>query len=296
MSWRTSIRCSAAFSARQVRVVVRPARELGRVLVDPSQMEAIIVNLAVNARDAMEAGGTLTIETANVELDNDYARTHAEVRPGSYAMVAVSDTGAGMDDATRGPDLRAVLHDEGASARERASVSPASTGPSRQSGGHIWVYSEPGHGTTFKLYLPRTEAGPAAAIDDVAPAAPRRGDEVVLVAEDEESVRAMVVAALCSSAGTRVVAVSTGEEALLEIERLGPALGVLLTDVVMPGISGIELLERARAARPDLRAIFMSGYTALTMDHRQPPPGVTFLEKPFTLARLDEAIRETLQA
>jgi signal transduction histidine kinase/CheY-like chemotaxis protein len=278
----------------QVRLIVRPARELWPVLVDPSQMEAIIVNLAVNARDAMESGGTLTIETANVELDNDYARTHAEVNPGSYAMVAVSDTGAGMDDATVARIFEPFFTTKAVG--KGTGLGLASVyGTVRQSGGHIWVYSEPGHGTTFKLYLPRTEAGPAPAIDEVVPVAPRRGDEVVLVAEDEESVRAMVVAAL-QQRGYTVVAVSTGEQALLEIERLGPALGVLLTDVVMPGISGIELLERARAARPDLRAIFMSGYTALTMDHRQPPPGVTFLEKPFTLTRLDEAIRETLQA
>jgi two-component system cell cycle sensor histidine kinase/response regulator CckA len=163
----------------------------------------------------------------------------------------------------------------------------------RQSGGHIWVYSEPGHGTTFKLYLPRTEAGPAPLIDEVVASEPRRGHEVVLVAEDEELVREMVVAAL-RQRGYAVIAVTTGEEALEVIERRGAELGVLLTDVVMPGISGIELLERARVARPDLRAIFMSGYTALAMDQRQPPPGVTFMEKPFTLARLDEAIRETL--
>lgn len=131
-------------------------------------------------------------------------------------------------------------------------------------------------------------------IEDVVPAQPRLGHEVVLVAEDEELVREMVVAAL-KQRGYAVVAVTTGEEALEVIDQRGAELGVLLTDVVMPGISGIELLERARQARPDLRAIFMSGYTALTVDQRQPPPGVTFLEKPFTLARLDEAIRETLR-
>ena len=278
----------------QVQLRARPAGDLWPVLVDPSQMESIIVNLAVNARDAMESGGTLTIETSNVELDNDYARTHAEVIPGPYAMVAVSDTGVGMDEATVGRifepffTTKALGHGTGLGL---ASV----YGTVRQSGGHIWVYSEPGHGTTFKLYLPRTEEGATRSPEAVVPAEPRRGHEVVLVAEDEELVRTMVVSAL-RQRGYTVVAVTTGEEALAVIEQRGPELGVLLTDVIMPGISGIELLERARKARPDLRAIFMSGYTALTMDHRKPPAGVTFLEKPFTLARLDEAITEAFQA
>jgi signal transduction histidine kinase/CheY-like chemotaxis protein len=278
----------------QVRLIIRPARDLWPVLVDPSQMESIIVNLAVNARDAMASGGTMTIETANVELDNDYARTHAEVTPGAYAMVAVSDTGIGMDDATVARIFEPFFTTKALG--QGTGLGLASVyGTVRQSGGHIWVYSEPGQGTTFKLYLPRTEAGPAVVHEAVVHAEPRPGHEVVLVAEDEELVREMVVAAL-KQRGYTVVAVTTGEEAMEVIDQRGAELGVLLTDVVMPGISGIELLERARMARPDLRAIFMSGYTALTIDHRQPPPGVTFLEKPFTLARLDEVIRDTLQS
>ena len=277
----------------RVRLIVRPARELWPVLVDSSQMGSVIVNLAVNARDAMGSGGTLTIETANVELNNDYARSHAEVTPGPYAMVAVSDTGSGMDEETLARifepffTTKALGHGTGLGL---ASV----YGTIRQSGGHIWVYSELGQGTTFKLYLPRTEAGPAPMIEEIAPTESRRGHEVVLVAEDEELVRQMVVGAL-RQRGYAVVAVATGEEALEVIHQRGGELGVLLSDVVMPGISGIELLEQARRARPDLPTIFMSGYTASTMDQRQPPPGVTFLEKPFTLARLDEAIREILQ-
>jgi signal transduction histidine kinase/CheY-like chemotaxis protein len=278
----------------QVRLVIRPATGLWPVLVDPSQMESVIVNLAVNARDAMESAGTLTIETANVELDSDYARTHAEVTSGPYAMIAVSDTGTGMDDVTVARifepffTTKALGHGTGLGL---ASV----YGIVRQSGGHIWVYSEPGQGTTFKIYLPRTQAGPAVIIEDSVPADPHHGAGVVLVAEDEDLVREMIVAAL-EQRGYSVVAVRTGEEALAAIDRLGTELRVLLTDVVMPGISGIELLERARAVRPELRAIFMSGYTALTLDQRQPPAGVTYLEKPFTLTRLDEAIRETLEA
>jgi two-component system cell cycle sensor histidine kinase/response regulator CckA len=166
-------------------------------------------------------------------------------------------------------------------------------GTVRQSGGHIWVYSEPGHGTTFKIYLPRTESPLPEKPVAVAQPAPRSGDELILVAEDEEHVRELVVWAL-ERRGYRVLAVGTGEEALEIIERQGDEIGVLLTDVVMPGIDGRTLLDRARARRPSLRAIFMSGYTANAMDRQPLPEDVTFLEKPFTVARLDDAIRETL--
>jgi two-component system cell cycle sensor histidine kinase/response regulator CckA len=276
----------------RVRLIVLPADDLWPVLVDPSQMEAVIVNLAVNARDAMESVGTLTIETGNVELDNDYVRTHAEVTPGPYAMVAVSDTGAGMDEETLARIFEPFFTTKALG--QGTGLGLASVyGTVRQSGGHIWVYSEPGQGTIFKLYLPRTQVGPTRTIEPVAPAEPRRGDEVVLVAEDEDLVRKMVVAAL-QQRGYSVIAVTTGEDALREIDRLGAGLGVLLTDVIMPGISGIELLERARTIRPDLPAIFMSGYTASAMGDRQLPAAVTFLEKPFTVAQLDKAVRETL--
>jgi signal transduction histidine kinase/ActR/RegA family two-component response regulator len=276
----------------RIRLVVRPASDLWPVLVDPGRMESIVMNLAVNARDAMESGGTLTIETANVELDNEYAHKHAEVVPGPYAMVAVSDTGLGMDAATLDHifepffTTKAVGHGTGLGL---ASV----YGTVRQSGGHIWVYSEPSHGTTFKVYLPRTEvAGPA---ERAGPAAvePRLGRELILVAEDEAFVREMIVAAL-EHRGYTVIAVSSGQDALDIIDRRGPEIGVLLTDVVMPGIGGLELLEGARRKRPDLRAIFMSGYTALTIDGRQIPGDVMLLEKPFTLASLDGALRELL--
>jgi signal transduction histidine kinase len=277
----------------RVRLIARPAPDLWPVLVDPSQIESIIVNLAVNARDAMGSGGTLTIETANVELDNDYARAHAEVVPGPYAMIAVSDTGTGMDDATLARifepffTTKALGHGTGLGL---ASV----YGTVRQSDGHIWVYSEPGHGTTFKLYLPRTESAPPPEKKEVARVEPSVGNEVVLVAEDEELVREMIISAL-KHRGYTVLAVTSGEEALEVIDQRGAELGVLLTDVVMPGISGVELLERARLVRPGLPAILMSGYTASTFEHRQPPSGVTYLEKPFTLAGLDEAIRKALQ-
>jgi signal transduction histidine kinase/CheY-like chemotaxis protein len=277
----------------RIRLAVRPSPDLWPVLADAGQMESVIVNLAVNARDAMDSSGTLSIETANVELDNEYARTHVEVVPGQYAMVAVSDTGSGMDDATMGRIFEPFFTTK--ELGKGSGLGLASVyGTVRQSGGHIWAYSELGHGTTFKVYLPRTEVAAAPVVAPPAPARPMPGHELVLVAEDEDLVREMVVAAL-QQRGYTVIAVASGQEALDVIDQRGSELGVLLTDVVMPGIGGIELLERARQARPELPAIFMSGYTAMTLDHRQPPTDVAFLEKPFTLASLDEAIREALR-
>jgi signal transduction histidine kinase len=277
----------------RVGLAVQLAPDLWPVLVDPGQMESVVVNLAVNARDAMSSEGTLSIETANVELDNDYARTHAEVVPGAYAMLAVSDTGTGMDDATVARIFEPFFTTK--ELGKGTGLGLASVyGTMRQSGGHIWVYSELDHGTTFKLYLPRTNIAAAPALEVPPPPTPLAGHELVLVAEDEDIVRTMVVAAL-EQRGYSVISVTSGQAALDVIAERGAELGVLLTDVVMPGIGGIELLERARQARPDLRAIVMSGYTALTLDQRQAPPDVVFLEKPFTLAKLDVAIRETLQ-
>jgi nitrogen-specific signal transduction histidine kinase len=276
----------------RIHLVVEPDPELWPVLVDQGQVESILVNLAINARDAMDDGGTLTLETSNVDLDDGYARTHPEVRPGQYAMVAVSDTGAGMDEATQAHIFEPFFTTKGLG--KGTGLGLASVyGTVRQSGGHIWVYSEVGQGTTFKVYLPRAEGVGATDEPVAARIEPRAGSELVLVAEDEESVRTMVVQAL-ERRGYTVLAVDTGEAALEAIETHGAEIGVLLSDVVMPGISGLELFERARAMRPDLRAIFMSGYTALQMDHRQLPSDVLFLEKPFTLGGLDEAIREVL--
>ncbi len=276
----------------RIHLVVEPDPELWPVLVDQGQVESILVNLAINARDAMDDGGTLTLETSNVDLDHGYARTHPEVRPGQYAMVAVSDTGAGMDEATQAHIFEPFFTTKGLG--KGTGLGLASVyGTVRQSGGHIWVYSEVGQGTTFKVYLPRAEGVGATDEPVAARIEPRAGSELVLVAEDEESVRTMVVQAL-ERRGYTVLAVDTGEAALEAIETHGAEIGVLLSDVVMPGISGLELFERARAMRPDLRAIFMSGYTALQMDHRQLPSDVLFLEKPFTLGGLDEAIREVL--
>jgi two-component system CheB/CheR fusion protein len=276
----------------QIELVVRADPDAWLTLADRSQVEAILLNLAVNARDAMPDGGTLTIETANAELDERYRLHHAEVKSGEYAMVTVTDTGIGMDPATMAHIFEPFFTTKGA--RSGTGLGLATVyGTVQQSGGYVWVYSEPGHGTTFKIYLPRTtEAGDVESEPAVPASHPKPQHETILVAEDEAVVREMVVASL-ERLGYRVMAASTGEEAVRLIDRLGDEIDLLLSDVVMPGMSGPDLLDRARRTRPELRAIFMSGYTALTVG-RPIQAGVTLLEKPFSGARLGEVVRETL--
>ena len=279
----------------RVELIVRPTEQPCRTLADRSQIEAILVNLAVNAKDAMSAGGTLTIETSNVELDEDYRLHHTQVVPGRYAMIVVSDTGAGMDEATLARVFEPFFTTKAPGSGTGLGLATV-YGTVKQSGGYIWVYSEIGRGTTFKVYLPRTDLEVEPVVGDAIPPsrATARGHETILVAEDEAVVREMVTAAL-ERLGYRVVVASTGEEAVRLIDRLGEEIDLLLSDVVMPGMSGPDLYDRARRTRPDLRAIFMSGYTALSMG-RPIPEGVTLLEKPFSGARLDEVVRETLAA
>jgi signal transduction histidine kinase/ActR/RegA family two-component response regulator len=276
----------------RIELVVRPAPDLWAVLVDPSQLESIIVNLAVNARDAMESGGQLTIETANAELDQDYARTHSDVAAGAYAMLSVADTGTGMDDATLAHMFEPFFTTKGPGRGTGLGLSTV-YGTVRQSGGHIAVSSEVGRGTTFRVYLPRTEA--ARAVGGAAAAASSSGaaHEVILVAEDEGVVRDMVVAAL-KRRGYTVLAVPSGEEALDVLGRDQPEVGILLTDVVMSGMDGLELIDRARRMHPGLHAICMSGYTPLALSSGPGPKGVEFLGKPFTLEALEQAIRKIL--
>jgi two-component system, cell cycle sensor histidine kinase and response regulator CckA len=277
----------------RVELVVKPTEEPCRTVADRSQIEAILVNLAVNARDAMPDGGTLAIETARVELDAANWLLDSEVVPGAYAGLVVSDTGVGMDATTLSHVFEPFFTTKAPGSGTGLGLATV-YGTVKQSGGYIWVYSEPEHGTTFKVYLPSTDEPDAPApIEEPAPVGSQvPGHETILVAEDEAVVREMVVASL-ERLGYRVVAASTGEEAVRLIDRLGDEIDLLLSDVVMPGMSGPDLYDRARRTRPDLRAVFMSGYTALSMG-RPIPDGITLLEKPFSAARLDQVVRETL--
>jgi len=277
----------------RIRVIVQTAGELWPTLADAAKIESVLVNLAVNARDAMPDGGSITIETANVELDETYARSHAEVVPGPYAMVAVTDTGTGMDAATASHIFEPFFTTKGVGSGTGLGLATV-YGTIRQSGGHIWVYSEPGHGTTFKIYLPRTDAPLTSDVAvERAPLEAMTEHPSVLLVEDEQLVRDMIGPAL-ERRGYRVVAVPSAEAAIEVLAQRDADVDVILSDVVMPGMSGPELLEQVWQSRPGLPAVFMSGYTALTLERRPIPEGVTLLEKPFTSERLDEAIRQAL--
>ena len=275
-----------------VQLVTVTDEHLGRVKIDPAQLEQVLMNLVVNARDAMPHGGRLTIETANVDLDDRYP-SRFEVRPGRYAMLAVSDTGVGMDPATLvrifEPFFTTKSPDKG-TGLGLATVH----GIVRQSEGYVWVYSEPEHGTTFKIYLPRVEEGLDPQMDAAAGERPAaRGGETVLVVEDEDVLRQVVEETL-TELGYRVVSASGPAAALAVLERT-PAVHALLTDVVMPGMSGPELWQRVRTTHPGARVLFMSGYADEAMGyHGMLPPGAPFLQKPFTVESLARTIRGLL--
>ncbi|HEX9648112.1 MAG TPA: ATP-binding protein [Alphaproteobacteria bacterium] len=267
--------------------------DLDPVEADPGQIEQIIMNLAVNARDAMPGGGKLTIGTANVDLDPDYARTHPGAQPGWHVMIAVADTGCGFDAATRARIFEPFFSTKKDSGGTGLGLSTV-YGIVKQSGGNIWVYSEPGKGTTFKVYLPRAEQAGAEAKARIEAQAPSGGTETILVVEDEDGVRSLVCDVLTSAAYT---VIDTGEvERAIEIcRRYDGPIDLLLTDVVMPGMNGRELATAALALRPDLRVVYMSGYTDdAIVHHGVLDPGTAFIEKPVTPRALLEKIRDAL--
>jgi PAS domain S-box-containing protein len=270
-------------------------KDLGRIKADPGQIEQVIMNLVVNARDAMPDGGRLTVETENVELDATYARDHATVRPGRYVMLAVSDTGVGM-----GAETIAHIFEPFYTTKEsgRGTGLGLSTvyGIVKQSGGYIWVYSEPGHGTTFKVYLPRVDEAvdvPAAVKSNNVEKA---GNETILLVEDEPQLRELTRTVLAARGYSMLEAKSPAEAERLAAEH-GSKIQLLLTDVIMPGISGRELAKKLSAKHPAMRVLYMSGYTYNVIAHGgMLERGVAFLQKPFTPGALVEKVREVLDA
>lgn len=267
---------------------------LGRVKADPAQIGQVIMNLAVNARDAMPHGGKLTIETSNVNLDESYARSHAGVKPGPYAMLAVSDTGIGMDTETRSHIFEPFFTTKG---KKGTGLGLATVyGIVKQSGGNIWVYSEPGRGTTFKVYLPSVEEEMVTSYSGARRAHSVAGSETILLVEDEEALRALVRKVLESN-GYKVLEARSGEDAAAVSERHQGPIQLLLTDVVMPAMSGRELAEHLASSHREMRVLYMSGYTDNAIVHHGVlEPGAAFLQKPFNPGTLLERVREVLDS
>jgi PAS domain S-box-containing protein len=266
---------------------------LGRAKTDPGQIEQVIMNLAVNARDAMSKGGKLTIETANVELDQAYARAHVAVKPGPYVMISASDTGVGMP-----PEIRDRIFEPFFTTKEkgRGTGLGLSTvyGIVKQSGGNIWVYSEPEKGTTFKIYLPRVDEPFEELKEKLVKEELPRGNETILIVEDEEDVLKLA-GRILSRQGYHVLEALSGEEALRICKKEKEPFHLLLTDVVMPQMSGRQLEEQLSRVCQDFKVLYMSGYTDNAITHHGVlEKGLKYIQKPFTVDGLIRKIREVL--
>src|SRR5579864_7540695 len=280
-----------------IDLVMVPSPNLWPVRADAGQIEQVIVNLAVNARDAMPSGGKLTIETSNVTLDEDYARTHAPLPAGDYVMVAISDTGIGMDNETQSHIFEQFFTTKGT----KGTGLGLSTvyGIVKQSGGYIWVYSNVGTGTTFKIYLPRIPATGEPAIAVAAPVDFRKvepGTETILLVEDEANLRYLARQYL-EKQGYKVIEAADGAVAMQIAVAHDKVIHLLLTDVIMPGMNGRELAQRICEIRPNVKVLYMSGYTENVIGHNgMLDAGVSLLQKPFTLRDLKGKVREVLDA
>jgi len=266
--------------------------ELDSVRFDPSQVEQILINLAVNARDAMPHGGRLTLETANVDLDDEYVKSHPYVEAGSYVMLAVSDTGAGMTDTVR-TNLFEPFFTTKEAGRGTGLGLAMVYGAVKQNGGQIEVYSELGHGTTFKIYLPAVGDRPGAALESSSEHRPP-GTEAIVLVEDEEHVRA-IASRMLGRLGYTVHAFGDGPSAIAAVTQMAEVPPLLVTDVVMPGMNGQVLMERLLELRPSMKALFTSGYTAnVIVHHGVLREGIEFLAKPYSLDLLAQRVREVL--
>lgn len=278
-----------------VELVAELSKETGRIKADPGQIEQVLLNLVVNAKDAMPGGGRITIGTTNVELGEEYARMHLQVKQGSYVMFSVADTGCGMDESTLSRIFEPFFTTKEQGKGTGLGLATV-YGIVKQSGGGIYVYSEPGQGTVFKIYFPRVDE---AAQPVAAPAAPRgaaAGTETVLVVEDDEMVRKFVQRAL-AEAGYQVLAARDPAAAVELCERHASPIHLILSDVVMPQMHGPELMKKLTLLRPQARVIFMSGYTDTAVAHRDlVASGVPFLQKPLAPGVLTRKVREVLDA
>jgi CheY-like chemotaxis protein len=273
-----------------INIVVRAAQDPGRVKADPGQIEQVLLNLAVNARDAMPKGGTLSFEVESLELEEAIARRHADVPAGRYVMLATTDTGIGMDQAT----LSRIFEPFFTTKTQGTGLGLSTVyGIIKQSGGHLWVYSEPGHGTTFKVYLPRVDAAVDSTDASTAPA-PMGGTETILVVEDDASVRDLVNRTL-KRHGYDVLSAQSPAEAVAMVGRGDGTIHLLLSDVILPQMSGSTMASALAQWQPGMKVLYMSGYTDdAVLRHGALDEGVAFLQKPFTSQALARKVREVL--
>jgi two-component system cell cycle sensor histidine kinase/response regulator CckA len=275
-----------------IELISKGTPGIGRVRADLGMIEQVIMNLAVNARDAMPDGGKLTIETANVEFDEHYVQTHQGSRPGSYVMLAISDTGMGMT-----PEVKARIFEPFFTTKEmgKGTGLGLSTvfGIVKQHNGYIMAYSEPGNGASFKIYLPRVEEE----LESEGRKVPQRatgGKETILIVEDDEGLRTMA-GMMLEDLGYTVLSCPSGEEALARLTAYEGGVELLFTDVVMPGMNGKSLAEEVRSLRPEVKVLYTSGYPDNDIEHRGVlDPAALFIQKPFTSAALGAKIRKAL--
>jgi len=277
-----------------IDLVVSLQGEIGAIKIDPTQLEQIVINLVVNAADAMPRGGKLTVETSNVHLDEHYRRRHLPVTPGDHVMLAVSDTGVGMDDVTSRRVFEPFFTTKELGKGTGLGLATV-YGIVKQSGGDIWVYSEPGHGSAFKIYLPAVTAQLSSTVKTTtAPETALRGSETILLVEDDEAVRRLARLIL-ERAGYRIVEAKNPRDAVRVADQFGERIDLLLSDLIMPESEGPPLLDRLVPARPDLRVLYISGYAdEAVVRHGVIVEGTPFLQKPFTPLALCGKVREVL--
>jgi nitrogen-specific signal transduction histidine kinase len=276
-----------------IEIIVHLDPDLGSVVVDPSQMNQVLVNMAINARDAMPDGGRIIIETLNTDLGEHYAAQHAAVEPGPYVLLSITDTGVGMTPEVVQHIFEPFFTTKSTGVGTGLGLSTV-YGIVKQARGWIWVYSEPGAGTTFKVYLPRAGGATEPLAVPVAEAEGLRGTETVLVVEDQPEVRKLTLAML-ESQGYRLLEAANGSEALLLCEQYPEPIHLLVTDVVMPGMTGRELARLLSALRPSLKTLYTSGYPANAIAHEGVlDPGVSYLPKPFSPSQLAAKVRDVL--
>jgi CheY-like chemotaxis protein len=276
-----------------INLITLLSPDIARIQADPGQLSQVLVNLIVNARDAMPEGGTITIETRNVILDDQYARQHIAVKPGPYVMLSVSDTGVGMDAETQRQIFEPFFTTKDVGVGTGLGLSTV-YGIVKQSNGNIWVYSEVSKGTAFKIYLPQIEQGVDLVEDISPPAGFSSGTETILVVEDEDMVRSLSREVL-ESCGYTVLEAKNGIEALEVCESKDKKIDLLITDIVMPQMGGRELAEKLAESHPHIRVLFTSGYTDdAIVRHGLINDDSKFIQKPFTLDALARAVREML--